>query len=221
MRKRLYRIIAAVTGGVAISVVLTSQADAWDSAAALKAGDVVCSAQVQATNVRLYGSILNGAGTASIRVASTAGGPESTVWSSTGNNLNFDKHLTAPAPGTFFRGCVAITAATVNTWTKYGLLTTGAVASIGAHTAVLSPGARACGDSGMGPIRLTGTANAPVTWVVNGFDQDYGFVGTVFSVGGQSVNTVFQPSPDLTLLEMCVVNTSQQTITATFDLFQL
>ncbi|HEU4948029.1 MAG TPA: hypothetical protein VFT31_12825 [Kribbella sp.] len=92
---------------------------------------------------------------------------------------------------------------------------------LGPHTAVLSPGARACGDNGMGPVRLIGNASAPVMWSINGTDEDCAFVGTVFSVSGQSVDQTFVPSPDLTLLEMCVTNTAQQTITASFELVQL
>jgi len=220
MRKRLYGIVAAVVSGVAISVVLASPASAWDNAANLKVGNEVCSPQVQATGARLYGSILNGSGTGSIRVASSAGGAETVLWSATGSNLNFDKSLVAPAPGTFFRGCVKITAATSNTWTKFGLLPSGTITGAGSHTALLSPGARFCGGSGEGRVRLLGTANAAVTFSVNGFDQDYQSIGPVFSVTGTSVDQVFTSSPDLTGLEMCVNNTSQQTVAASFKLVQ-
>jgi hypothetical protein len=186
--------------------------------AGLRAGDVVCSPQAQAGNARLYGALVNGSGTASIRVASSAGGAETVLWSQTGNNLNIDKTVTAPAPGTWFRGCVAITVATVNTWTKFGLLPSGTTGAVGPHTATLSPGARFCGDIGEGSVRLTGTSSTTVTWTLNGFDQDYAFVGTVFSVTGQSVDQTFTAGPELSNLEMCVVNSSQQTVTASFDL---
>jgi hypothetical protein len=66
------------------------------------------------------------------------------------------------------------------------------VGDIGPNTAILSPGAWSCGDSGMGPLRLTGSATGPVTWYVNAFDNDYAFVGSVFSVpGASSVDVVF------------------------------
>jgi hypothetical protein len=46
----------------------------------------------------------------------------------------------------------------------------------------------------MGPVRLTGSATGPVTWYVNAFDNDYAFVGSVFSVpGAASVDVVFTP----------------------------
>ena len=223
MRKRLVGIVMATVGGVVLSAVPAGSASAWDNAANLKVGDTVCTGQTSAANVRLYGSILNGAGTASIRVATSVGGPETVVWSTTGSNgtnLHFDKKLTATAPGQFFRGCVGITAQTINTWTKFGLLINTTESEVGQRTATLAPGSRYCGDNGMGPVRMRGTASASVTWTINAFDNDYGFVGTVFSVGGASVDQVFTPGPDLSLLEMCVINTSNQTITASFDLSQ-
>jgi hypothetical protein len=178
----------------------------------------VCTGQAPAPDVRLYGSILNGSGTASIRVATSVGGPETVVWSATGRNLNFDKKVTATGPGQYFRGCVLITAHTINTWTKFGLITNAAVGEFGQRTAKLSPGARSCGDNGLGQVRIRGTASAAVTWAITAFDTDYGFVGTVFSTGGSSVDHVFTPGPELSILEMCVINTSNQTITASYDM---
>jgi hypothetical protein len=79
-------------------------------------------------------------------------------------NLNFNQYVYG-APGTHYRGCVTITADTVNTWGKAFILGLGstAVGDIGPNTATLSPGGRACGDSGVETVRLTGTASAPVT----------------------------------------------------------
>lgn len=141
------------------------------------------------------------------------------MWSQTGPNLNFNKYVYGAA-GTHYRGCVTITVHTSNTWGKSFIMGLGssAVGDIGPHTATLSPGGRACGDFGMGPVRLTGTANANVTWYINGTDQDYAFVGTVFSTGGASVDTVFVPGPELSLLEMCVRNSSQQTVAVSYEL---
>jgi hypothetical protein len=190
----------------------------WDTGAGLKTGDTVCGPQFQTTSGRMYGSIVNGTGTATIRVASTLGGPETVVFSQTGINLNVNQTVTAP-PGSYMRGCIKITAHTINTWTKVSLFASGTFTQASPFEAVsLSPGARFCGDSGIGTVRLLGSANAPVTWTLNGLDNDYAFVGTVFSVAGSTVDTTYTSGPDLADLEMCVVNTSQQTVTATFDL---
>jgi hypothetical protein len=217
-RKRWYGAALAAAGGVALALIPAGTASAWDVGAGLKTGDTICGPQFQTTSGRMYGSIVNGAGTATIRVASSVGGPETIAFSQTGNNLNVNKTVTAPA-GSFMRGCIKITAHTINTWTKVALFAAGTGTQAGPFEAVsLSPGARFCGDSGIGTVRLLGSANAPVTWALNGLDNDYAFVGTVFSVTGSSVDTTYTSGPELSDLEMCVVNTSQQTVTATFDL---
>jgi hypothetical protein len=188
----------------------------WDTGAGLKTGDTVCGPRFQTTSGRMYGSIVNGAGTATIRVASTVGGPETVVFSQTGTNLNVNKTVTAP-PGSYMRGCIQITAHTINTWSKVSLFASGTV----------SPGQPVRGGfavAGRAVLRgqrdrdRTAARIRERTWALNGIDNDYAFVGTVFSVTGSSVDTTYTSGPDLADLEMCVVNTSQQTVTATFDL---
>jgi hypothetical protein len=219
MRKRWYGVVAATMGGVVLAALPASPAAAgWNVGAGLKTGDHICSPQMKTTSGRLYGSITNGSGTATIRVASSVGGPETIVFSQTGTNLSVNKTVTAP-PGSFMRGCIEITAHTVNTWTKTALFAHDTLWQSGPFEAIsLSPGARYCGDSGIGAVRLLGNANAPVTWALNGLDNDYLFVGTVFSVTGSSVDTTYTSAPELADLEMCVINTSSQTVRATFDL---
>ena len=141
------------------------------------------------------------------------------AWSAAGTT-RVDRQVHGTRPGTYFRGCVKITTHTTSTWTKQFIdgLGAGAVNDIGPNKATLSPGAWACGDFGMGPVRLTGTATGPATWYVNAFDSDYAFAGAVFSTQGSSVDTVFTPPPDLTVLEMCVLNSGQSRIDASFEL---
>lgn len=194
---------------------------AWGTGAYLRTGDVFCTDQAQGDGARFTGTVVNGSATASIRISATAGGPETLVWSQTGTNLSFNKYYYAPA-GTYYRGCVTITAHTANTWGHSFILGNGPspVGDIGPNLATLSPGARACADSGLGAVRLTGAASATVTWYLNGFDQDYASVGAVFSTSGSSVDTGFVSDPDLTGLEMCVHNSSQQTVTVSYELSQ-
>lgn len=218
---RALRLLVAAAAAVGIMLALSSPANAWGNGTYLRTGDVFCTDQARSdTGARFTGHVVNGSGTASIRAAATAGGPETVVWSQTGTNLNFNKYHYGPTA--YYRGCVTITAHTVNTWGKSFILGLGAsaVSDIGPNTALLSPGGRTCGDSGMGPVRLTGTAPTGVTWYLNGTDQDYAFVGTVFSTGGSSVDTVFVPGPELTGLEMCVHNSSQQTVSVSYELSQ-
>ncbi len=216
--KTLRYVIAAVA---AVGLMfLAAPAQAWDNGTYLRTGDVFCTDQARSdTGARFLGHVVNGSGTASVRVSATPGGPETVVWSQTGPNLDFNRYQYGPA-GTHYRGCVTITSHTVNTWGKSIIMGLGpsTVGDIGPHTARLSPGGRACGDFGMGTVRLTGTAPTSVTWYINASGEDYGFVGTVFSTSGATVDTTYVPTPDLTLLELCVHNTSQQTISVSYEL---
>lgn len=127
MGKRWYVIAAAAAGGLVISGVLATPAAAWDGGANLKVGDVVCTDQSRSDiGARFYGHVTDGSATATIRVASSVGGAETVVWSLTGSNLNIGKTVPASAAGTYFRGCVTITAATSNTWTNMAILPSGA-----------------------------------------------------------------------------------------------
>jgi hypothetical protein len=156
---------------------------------------------------------------ASIHAATTAGDAETLVWSQTGTNLNFNKYFYG-APGTYYRGCVTISAHTVNIWGKSAIMGLGSSAGgdIGPHTATLSPGGRPCGDSGMGPVWLTGTATTGVTWYINVSDQDYAFVGRCSPPAEHQWTPNSSPDLELTVLEVCVHNSSQQTITAAYEL---
>lgn len=216
MRTLRFMATAAATIGL-MFVAVPAQAGNGSS---LHAGDVVCSDQLRSnTTVRFYGHIVNGSGTASIRTSATAGGPETVVWTQTGTNLSFNKYVSGAA-GTHYRGCITITAHTVNTWAKSALiwLNPTDVSDIGPNIATLAPGGRACDDSGIETVRLTGTATADITWYVNGFDENYSSVGAVFSTTGVTVNTTFAADPNLTGLEMCIHNTSQQTISASYEM---
>ena len=220
MRWRLVLVGAAI--GVASVAVLALPAQASQGGVYLKTGDVVCTDQSRSdTGLRFVAWVINGRGTATIRSAVAAGGPETVVWTAS-DTTGVDKKVTAPVPGTYFRSCVTITTHTSSTWVKMFQYGTGAssIGDIGSNTANLSPGAWSCGDSGLGPVRLTGTASAPVTWYINASDQDYAFVGAVFFAAGNTVDTIFTPGPELTGLEMCVLNSSQQRITASFELSQ-
>lgn len=201
-------------------VLLAAPAQAWDNGTNLRTGDVFCTDQVRSdTGARFHGAVVGGNGTASIRVTTSPGGAETVAWSRTDVGTGFNQYLYL-APGTHYRGCVTITRHGVNTWGRSSImgLGTGTEADLGPHAATLSPGGHACGDWGLGPVRLTGTADAGVTWYVTAFDQDYGFVGTVFSTAGATVDTTFTPGPELSLLALCVQNTSTRTLSAAYEL---
>jgi hypothetical protein len=217
------RIAVVLFAAAGLMFLGSSPAQAWDNGTYLRTGDVFCTDQVQSqVGVRFHGHVVNGNGSPSIRISTSAGGPETVAWSQpnvgTGVGIDFNKYLNL-APGTFYRGCVTITRHTANTWGRSSIMGQGSsVADIGPHTARLSPGSSACGDWGLGPVRLTGTADAAVTWSVSAFDLDYGFVGTVFSTGGGSVDTSYVPGPDLSLLQMCVHNTSGQPVSVGYEM---
>ena len=220
MRWRL--VLAGAAGGVASVAMLATPAQASEGGVYLKTGDVVCTDLFRSdTGVRFVAWVVIGRGTATVSAATAAGGPE-TVVRTTSNTSGADEKVAAPAPGTYFRGCVTITTHTPNTWVKMFQSGNGNpyVGDIGPNTASLSPGAWSCGDSGLGHVRLTGAASAPVTWYLNGFDQDYASAGAVFFAAGSTVDTAFTSGPELTGLEMCVLNSSQQKITASFELSQ-
>jgi hypothetical protein len=220
MTSRRLVIMAGAAMGFVLMIAVAGPADASQGGVYLKAGDTVCTDQSRSdTGVRFFATVTNGLGTATVRTAAAAGGAETVVWTATGTTT-VDRYVYASTPGTYFRGCVTITTPTTSTWTRQFIYGLGAsdVNDIGPNTASLSPGAWACGDSGMGPVQLTGTATASVTWYVNAFDEDYAFVGSVFSTQGSSVDTVFAPPPNLTVLEMCVLNSTQARIDASFEL---
>jgi hypothetical protein len=214
------RYAAAAVLAAAGLVLVASPAHAWDTGRQLKPGDVFCTDQVRSETVRFHGHVQAGFATITIFAAPTAGGAETVAWTQTGVTSGFNKYVSG-APTTHYRGCVTITSALSQyTWAHSSIMGVGPtrVADLGPHTATLSPDGHACGDWGLGPVQLTGTANATVTWYVTAFDQDYGFVGPVFTIAGTTVDTVFTPGPDLSLLELCVHNTSQQTISAAYEL---
>jgi hypothetical protein len=220
---RALRYLVAVAAAVGIVIALASPAGAWDNGTYLRTGDVFCTDLARSdTGVRYHGHVAAGFATVSIRASATAGGQETVVWSQTGVTSSFNQYFYGAA-GTHYRGCVAITSHGPNTWGRSSIMGLGAssVGDIGPHQATLSPGAGACGDFGLGPVQLTGTASAPITWSVSAFDQDYGWVGTVFSTGGSSVATGYTPTPDLSLLNMCVHNTSSQTVTITYEMTEV
>jgi hypothetical protein len=215
--RRLVLVGGAVLG---LGFALAGPAAASQGGMYLKTGDRVCTDQAYSeTGVRISAWVLSGRGTVSVSAASTAGGAETVIWSVT-ESTGVDQHVYHSSPGTYFRLCVTITTHAVNTWTKQFLYGFGAsaAADIGPNWASLSPGASACGDRYLGPVQLTGTATGPATWYITALDEDYGSVGTVFSIQGSSVDTVFTPPPNLTLLEMCVQNTSQARIDASWEL---
>jgi hypothetical protein len=213
---------AAVGAAVATALVIALASPAGaDSSANLKVGDVVCSDWVQSdTTVYISGHLTNGSGTLSIRQASSVGGAETVLWSASGPNISVIQTVAVTEPGRFYRACVTVTAATSNTWHKLSFSGSrpGVQADLGRHTAVLSPGARACGDFGEGSVHLEGTANADVKWSIFGTNTDYGFVGEIFSTAGTSVDEVFTPGPDILFEEMCVTNTSSARATASYEL---
>lgn len=221
---RLLATAAAVAGTtIAMTVVTAPAASAWDNGTYLHTGDVFCTDLASSpTGARFSGHVVNGSATATVRTSSGPGAPQTVVWSGSGANLNINQYVYG-SPGTHYQGCVTITAHTQNTWGKVFIsgLGAGAVGDIGPHTATLSPGASACGDAGYGPVRLTGTAGAAVTWSVTAMDTDYAYVGTVFSTGGSTVDTTFTPGPELTELEMCVSNTSAATTSVSYELIIL
>ncbi|HEY0639366.1 MAG TPA: hypothetical protein VGD67_17095 [Pseudonocardiaceae bacterium] len=209
-------VVAAVIGMLALAV----PALAWDNGTGLRTGDVICTDQVRADGgARFHGHVRAGTATVTIRVAATAGGPETVAWSGTGVTGDFNRYEYGAA-GTHYRGCITVTAHGAYTWARSSImgLGAGAVGDLGPHTATLSAGAHACGDWGLGDVHLTGSAGAPVTWYVTAFDQDYGFVGPVLSIGGATLDTGYSPPPDLSLLSLCVHNTSGGTVSVAYEM---
>jgi hypothetical protein len=206
---------ALVTAALLLAVAAPAQAS--QGGVYLRTGDVVCTDQSYSNGgARYWTTVVNGAGVLTLRVAATAGGAETVIRSATGTAADW----TVSGYSGYFRGCVTITTHTISTWVKHFIYGTGAgtVNDIGPNTASLSPGAWSCGDWGYGPVTLTGSAGATVTWYIAAFDQDYAWVGSVFSVTGPSVNTTFTPDPSLSTLELCVLNSSSGPVSASFEL---
>jgi hypothetical protein len=214
--------VVAVATGLAL-VFVASPAEAWDNGTYLKTGDMFCTDKARSdTGARFLGHVTNGSAKATLYVSATADGPETLVWSQIGANIDFNKYAYGTA-GTHYRGCVTITAHTVNTWGRSIIMGLGAstVGDIGPHSAILSPGGGACGDFGMGPVRLTGTASGAVAWSVSGTDLDYSFVGTIFSTSGSTVDATFTPGAEISIVEMCVRNPGTQPVSVSYELHQI
>jgi len=214
-----FKRMAALVGLTALILVGTATpADAWSTGTFLRTGDTVCSVQAQSDlGARYVATILNGTGTITIRTATTAGGPETTVFSKSGLNVGADRSVTA-APGTYFRGCATITSHTSNTWVQHFLFPTGPFASDNVSTASLSVGSTACAGGALGDVRLLGTGTGQVSWSIRALDIDYAEVGPVFAIMGSTVDTTFHPGPELTLLKMCATNISSGRLSVSFTL---
>lgn len=67
----------------------------------LKTGDTVCTDRARSdVGARFVAAAANGAGKATVRTATTAGGPETVVWTATGTPGG-DKYVYATSPGTY------------------------------------------------------------------------------------------------------------------------
>jgi hypothetical protein len=208
-----------VAGGVVIASVaaLATPAHA-ENGNGLRVGDVVCTGQGRTpTGVFFSASITNGAGVFTVHEAATVGGPERVIFSQSGESVSA---LVSSTPGNVLRGCVRITSSTGSTsfFETFLLLGPDAEPGLGPHTAVLSPGARACGDNVIGPAHLTGTASAPVTWSLLGRDTEFNPIGQIFSSTGRTIDEAFTPGPGVGSQEFCVTNTSGRRVTVSYEM---
>ncbi len=193
----------------------------------LPAGSRACTDWVQSDQgAYLRGRADYNRATFTTRMASTPGGPETTIFTAvTGDVPN--TVVTKPGDGTrYLRNCVEATNGPVY---RYSIRIQGVgagAADVGPHHAVLGPGGRHCGDYVEGPTvglgdgvtRLVAGSNVPVHFYLTATNEDYAFVGRVFGVAGTSVDRTYVPPANVSSISACVENTSSTTATVSFEI---
>jgi hypothetical protein len=227
---------AAAAAGVLLATGAAGPANALlGNPDALPAGSIACTDWVrssQGATIRGYADYNQA--TFTTRVSSTPGGPETVLFRSVTRQITpeFSGVLVTPASGGshYLRNCLEATGGPVY---RYQLTITSSdrsgLADVGPHQATLGPGGYHCGDYVEGPsvgrddgvARLTGTATAPVRFDIVGTNEDWGYIGPVFSVTATGVDQVFVPQANVSSLKVCVTNTSSGTATAEFELTAL
>jgi hypothetical protein len=232
------RLLIVLAGVVLLLLGLAVPAGASGDSGTLPAGSTACTDRVlSSSGAFIRGRADNVPATFTTRISTTPGGPETTIFTQVtrevaihfpGNDYpTYRLLITPPTPGTYyFRNCVT---ATHGSDYRFRLAVEGNGqfdSDIGPHTATLAPGGRHCGDwlsgpsigLGDGAARLIGSASAPVTFSLSATDSDYGFLGDVFLVTGAAVNEVYLPPSYISSTSACATNTSNTTVTVSFEL---
>jgi hypothetical protein len=238
--RRLLSALVAVAAAATLTVTGASTANAlFGMPDALPSGSWACTDWVQSSQgVTIRGIADYNPATFTTRMASSVGGPETTVDSAVakgelqiqepGKEYPTYNIPVNPRPGVtaFFRNCIE---ATSGPQYRFGLTigaNQNAVIDLGPHEARLGPGGKHCGDWVAGPwdgaggnARIAGNANVPVRFYLMGTDgESYASRGSVFQVTGSAVNVVYVADPRLSDLRACVENTSTATATVSFEL---
>jgi hypothetical protein len=190
---------------------------------ALQPGSAVCTDWLRTDGGGIYlQGYAAGGGTYAytLRMAAAPGATEATIFRVVSTSY-FTRNVVPPASGRFYyRGCLEVSGRQA---TGYRLNVTAGIGAVnpvygvGPHIAFLTPGSTACGEFAMGPVRLSGNANAPVRWSVRGTDLDYAFLGDLFAVSGANVDRRFDPGPDVSTTDACATAAAGAT-TVSFEL---
>jgi hypothetical protein len=206
----------------------------------LPAGSTACTDRVHSSaGAFIRGRADNVPATFTMRMASTAAGPETTIFTQVarevqiqvpGNDYPTYRVLVQPpSPGTYyFRACVTASHGSDYRFKLAADINGPGQSDVGPHEAVLGPGGRHCGDWLAGPAsglgnglaRLTGTSTVPVAFSLNAFDADYGHLGDIFARTGTAVDEVYVSGAHISSLSACVINTSASFATVSFELSQ-
>jgi hypothetical protein len=221
--------VAAAAAGVLLATAAAGTANALGgNPDMLPAGSLACTDWVQSSQgAYLRGFADYNPATFTTRMASTPGGPETTIFTSVTHDIPYNVLVTMPGGGTqYLRNCVEATSGPVY---RYSIRIQGAGAGrsdVGPHQALLGPGGRHCGDYVEGPTvglddgvtRLTASSNIPVRFYLTATNEDYAFVGAVLGVTGTSIDQVYVPPANFSSISACAENTSSTTATVSFEI---
>lgn len=204
----------------------------------LPAGSTACTNWVQSSaGAYLQGSADYNPATFTTRVASSVGGQETTVFSSSTRQISVQRPgnpyptynvlVQPPGAGTvYLRNCVTASSGPVYRF-KLSIWNNGPGAwDVGPHQATLGPGGRHCGDYIEGPsiglddgaTRLVASSTVPVLFYLTATDENYAFAGGVFMVTGTAIDQVYRPDANISSLSGCVQNTASTPATVSFEL---
>jgi hypothetical protein len=219
MSRRRTLVLALLAGGL-LGAGLAVPAEAV-LGFSLPPGSTSCTDQVRSDHgIRMYGRIHSSAGAWTVRMSSTAGGPETEIFRSAQTILPTTT-VRPPTAGTFFlRACVSNTGSGVGQYKLNMGAGPGGVAQddVGPHVAVLGPGGEACGEFAWTAERLVGRSDVPVLWLARFVDVDYVSGPMVPVATAASIDRVLPAPGENEWLEACVRNTSGSTASVSFDL---
>ncbi|HEX6681431.1 MAG TPA: hypothetical protein VF062_01455 [Candidatus Limnocylindrales bacterium] len=241
MSARKRAVLASVAVGMLVVVGLAGPANAAGrvTGQTLGVGDIRCTDRVLSDNgARATGFLNGGLGEWTVRRADPVTGAETVVFRQATGSLfkppvPLDKIIAPAAPGAFlYRQCISISRITKPTFfsaTHYEMelksSSPNAVFDIGPEPATRSLYARACGDKTAVPgnrIRLVGSGNRLVQWLIAPVETTNNFEGTWFVLytPAISIDQTLELDPEILAVSACAAHGefTEDKLTVSFEL---